>query len=163
MAMRDTAVSVEWHGFKGIDFVVSADGRASIEALHLPESILLDDQITRLPNGCFLLAGRNSDQINIAGKLGSLLEVNNILMKYSELIDGVVIFPSQDRAVPRLVALVVLSNIGARDDLRRHFEEYLDPAFVPRPILVVDSLPREENGKLIKAKVIDLYKKLTTQ
>jgi len=81
-------------------------------------------------------------------------------MKFAGLIDGVVFFPAQDRAVPRLVAMVVLKENASKGALRDHFKETLDAAFVPRPILLVGALPREDNGKLIKAKLLDLYHSL---
>ena len=157
MSVRQPAQTEQWQRFDKLQFSNKEDGVTVVSAEHLPESVRLDDQITFLDDDFFMLAGRNTDQINIAGKRGSLLEVNNVLMKFSGLIDGVVFFPPQKRAVPRLVALVVLRADKNKQQLRAHFNKYLDSAFVPRPIVLVDSLPREENGKLIKAKLMELY------
>lgn len=158
MSIRRPAQTHHWQRFDGLDFTLAPDGATTVSAAHLPDTVILDDQITMLDKDHFLLAGRNTDQINIAGKRGSLLEVNNVLMKFPGLIDGVVIFPPQDRSVPRLVALVVLATGKTKQALRQHFGDYLDSAFVPRPILLVDALPREENGKLIKSELLTLYK-----
>ncbi len=157
MSIRRPTQTDQWRRFDGLDFTAQDNGRTTVSAKHLPDSVLLDDQITMIDHQYFILTGRNSDQINIAGKRGSLLEVNNVLMKFPNLIDGVVIFPPQKRSIPRLVALVVLPQITSKEDLRDHFSQYLDSAFVPRPIVLVDALPREENGKLIKAKLLELY------
>lgn len=160
MAVRRPTLTEQWRRFDGLQFNSNADGETVVSAEHLPDSVCLDDLVTMLDQEHFILAGRKSDQINIAGKRGSLLEVNNVLMKFAGLIDGVVIFPEQQKNVPRLVALVVLPADKSKDDLRRHFSDYLDAAFVPRPILVVDSLPRQENGKLIKQALLDTYRSL---
>lgn len=160
MSIRRPAQSEKWQRFDGLNFISQEDGNTLVTASHIPEEILLDDQITILDDDYFLLAGRKTDQINIAGKRGSLLEVNKVLMKFSGLVDGVVIFPEQNRAVPRLVALVVLPTTTNKEELRKHFSKYLDSAFVPRPIMVVDSLPREDSGKLIKSKLLELYESL---
>ena len=161
MSIRRPAQTDQWQRFDGLTFVAENDGLTSVNADHLPERITLDDQITLIDDEYFILAGRTTDQINIAGKRGSLTEVNNVLMKFSGLIDGVVIFPPQDRIVPRLVALVVLTDDQTKDDLRKHFAKYLDSVFVPRPIFLVSKLPREDNGKLIKAQLLELYEELT--
>ncbi|MBX2847755.1 MAG: AMP-binding protein [Acidiferrobacterales bacterium] len=160
MSIRRPAQQQQWQRFAGLEFVPQENGNTLVQAAHISEDVVLDDQITLLDDQTFLLSGRKTDQINIAGKRGSLLEVNNVLMKFPGLQDGVVIFPEQDRTVPRLVALVVLDRDANKEALREHFNHYLDAAFVPRPILIVDALPREENGKLKKQKVLDLYHQL---
>jgi len=62
--------------------------------------------------------------------------------------------------VPRLVALVVLKATAEKTDLQQHFRKHLDSAFVPRPILLVDKLPRQDNGKLNKAELTNFYHEL---
>lgn len=160
MAVRRTAKTDIWTQFSGLIFDANEAGEVTVCTDYLPEKITLEDQLEMLEPGKFRLTGRVSDQVNIAGKRGSLLEVNNVLMKFAGLIDGVVFFPAQDRAVPRLVAMVVLKENASKGALRDHFKETLDAAFVPRPILLVGALPREDNGKLIKAKLLDLYHSL---
>ena len=49
--------------------------------------------------------------------------------------------------VTRLVALVVAPTLAAAD-LQRALRERIDPAFMPRPLVFVDALPRNETGKL---------------
>jgi len=58
------------------------------------------------------------------------------------------------------VALVVLKETAEKADLKKHFRKHLDAAFVPRPIILVDELPRQENGKLNKAALTDFYHQL---
>jgi len=160
MAIRQPARTQLWHQFAGLDYIYKSDGSVIVTGDHLSEDIIIDDQLTSKGNDLFTLSGRNTDQIKIAGKRGSLTEVNNVLMKFSSLIDGVVIFPTQERVVPRLVALVVLPEEHHKNELRQHFSQHLDAVFIPRPIIIVDALPREENGKLIKSKVTELYHSL---
>jgi acyl-coenzyme A synthetase/AMP-(fatty) acid ligase len=61
------------------------------------------------------------------------------------------------------VAIVVLEEEANKQALKNHFRTYLDAAFVPRPILLVDALPREENGKLIKSKLLNFYYELSRE
>jgi len=161
MAVRQTADTQIWQPFIGLDFTIeqcdSNDSKVLVGAPYLPEHIALEDLLRFEDNGGFTLVGRSNDQIKIAGKRGSLAEVNAVLQTFKGALDGVVIFPEQDRTVPRLVALVVLAEGVSKSELRQHMAEHLDSAFVPRPILQVDDLPREENGKLSKTKVLELY------
>jgi len=87
--------------------------------------------------------------------------VNRVLNTFDGLLDGVVIFPEQKRLVPRLVAIVVLRESNQKSALQAHFRQHLDAAFVPRPIFLVDELPRQENGKLNKAALTDFYQQLS--
>ncbi len=161
MSVRRTAQTDVWTKFSGLNFGQEDGGKTRVTADHLPASILLEDSLNMVNEDQFKLSGRASDQIKIAGKRGSLFEVNSVLMKFEGVQDGVVFFPPQDRPVPRLVALVCLRDGFSKDALREHFRKYLDSAFVPRPIYVVDALPREENGKLNKAKLQSFYKSLS--
>jgi len=162
MAVRRAAQTDVWTQFLGLNYVQNDLGETSVSADHLPDTVILEDRLEKVDENSFRLQGRATDQIKIAGKRGSLAEVNKVLMTYPSLLDGVVFFPPQDRPVPRLVAMVVLGQESsekrsAKDDLRAHFKKYLDSAFIPRPIILVDSLPREDSGKLIKTKLLEFY------
>lgn len=162
MAVRRASRASTWHPFDGLqfDFAHAEQSGTVVSADHLPQAIRLEDQLKPVAGGRFELTGRQSDQIKIAGKRGSLAEANKVLLDCAGVIDGVVIFPEQDRAIPRLVALVKAEPALDKVELRRHFAKYLDAAFIPRPIYLVEQLPREDNGKLSKAKVLALYQSL---
>ncbi|NNC99220.1 MAG: acyl-CoA synthetase, partial [Gammaproteobacteria bacterium] len=157
MAVRRTAKTDVWEKFDGLNFSADACGSVEVSADHLPQDVQLEDCLEMLDGQHFRLHGRATDQINIAGKRGSLHEVNRVLSTFPDLLDGVVFFPPQKRAVPRLVALVVFAENGDKRALREHFRKYLDAAFVPRPIIQVPKLPREDNGKLVKDKLLQFY------
>jgi len=167
MAVRRTAQSQIWSQFTGLDFSQNDASVTIVSAAYLPSPVALEDRLEMLDDNEFKLIGRVSDQIKIAGKRGSLDEANRVLNRFDGLLDGVVIFPEQDRLVPRLVAIVAFDKgfdqTQRRAQLRDHFREFLDAAFVPRPIYVVESLPREENGKLAKETLAELYKSLASR
>lgn len=157
MAVRRTAETELWSKFDGLMFVQDAAAKTTVSAAHLPQQIILEDRLELVDQSHFRLLGRDSDQIKVAGKRGSLTQANTVLLKFSGLSDGVVLFPPQSRGVPRLVALVVLNEGVTISDVRSHCRQYLDSAFVPRPILAVAKLPREDNGKLVKARLHAFY------
>lgn len=43
------------------------------------------------------------------------------------------------------------------------FAAHLDAVFIPRPLLLVDALPREDNGKLPRSKLLAFYRQLRNQ
>jgi len=160
MAFRRTADEGDWHLFDGIQ--MTQEGEATIaSADHVPDRVEMQDLITMSASNRFQLNGRQSDLIEIAGKRGSLKELNEILQKVDGLKDGVVFLPEQKRKVPRLVALVVMQEGKDKNIVADHFRKHLDNAFVPRPIIQVERLPREENGKLPLKIVTEFYAAIT--
>jgi acyl-coenzyme A synthetase/AMP-(fatty) acid ligase len=101
--------------------------------------------------------------IEIAGKRGSLQEMNKLLLATPGVVDGVVFMPEAgQQAITRTVALVVGKDI-TKQQLSARFAEHLDPVFMPRPLLLVDALPREDNGKLPRSKLLAFYQQLRSQ
>jgi acyl-coenzyme A synthetase/AMP-(fatty) acid ligase len=49
--------------------------------------------------------------------------------------------------VTRLAAMVVAPTLDAAQ-IAHALRERIDPAFLPRPLLLVDALPRNQTGKL---------------
>ncbi|MBN3793001.1 acyl-CoA synthetase family protein [Burkholderia sp. Ac-20353] len=123
---------------------------------HVEAPVPMGDALELLGDGRFLLHGRKADLVNIAGKRTSLAYLNHQLNAIPGVADGVFFMP--DDAAPahadtgcepvtRLVALVVAPTLAAAD-LQRALRERIDPAFMPRPLVFVDALPRNETGKL---------------
>ncbi|MFT5611583.1 MAG: acyl-coenzyme A synthetase/AMP-(fatty) acid ligase [Arenicella sp.] len=160
MAIREPAITERWERFTGLNFTLNKENQVVVNAAHLPRDIALQDNIKLLEAPYFELQGRSSDLINIAGKRGSLHQVNRVMASFAGLLDGVVFFPEQSKAVPRLVAIAVLTQDSSLDLLRQHFKQQLDAAFVPRPIYLVKALPREDTGKLTNIKLLSLYQSL---
>jgi acyl-coenzyme A synthetase/AMP-(fatty) acid ligase len=141
LAVRRTAEEQDWRLVDGFQVDVREDGATVISAAHLPEPVELQDVIQWLDGHRFRLAGRSADLINIAGKRGSLAELNRLLLALPGVEDGVIFEPPETGGVTRLAALVVAPGCEQKD-LSRALRENLDPAFVPRPLLLVDALPR---------------------
>jgi 3-hydroxymyristoyl/3-hydroxydecanoyl-(acyl carrier protein) dehydratase len=80
--------------------------------------------------------------------------LSRVLADIDGVQDGVIAAPEGDDGteVRRLVAVVVAPSLS-QDAIRRAFLRSVDPAFVPRRIILVDSLPRNETGKLPMDKV----------
>ena len=113
--------------------------------------VLLHDVIELRGNGKFMLHGRTQDLVNIAGKRTSLASLDYHLNSIPGVRDGVFVTPEHAAgAVRRLAAFVVapgLASAKVMDALR----ERIDAAFLPRPLRLVASLPRDDTGKLSHA------------
>ncbi len=159
MAVRRSAKEQAWFKFEGIDFAQN-DGTTTVRAEHLPSDTVLQDFIEFKDDNHFVLSGRASDLIKIAGKRGSLFTINQTLLTFRGLEDGIVIHPESAGPVTRLVAIVSLKPGVEKAELVRFLQARLDSAFVPRPVYVVDALPREPNGKLLRKNIDALHASL---
>lgn len=156
MACRHTSRSEVWTRFHGIQFTLQ-DQACVADAEHLPASVELSDRIELVGDNAFRLLGRSEDMIEIAGKRGSLFEMNKILLSMPAVQDGVVFISPQENGVTRVAAMVVLKEGEKKASVVNDFRSVLDPVFIPRPLYVVDQLPREENGKLSRSKLLALF------
>ena len=148
IACRRTSREEHWQVFDGLNLteatnIESGSAEARIVADHLSEPAELQDNIELLGSGCFRLCGRREDLINLAGKRGSLANVNRRLLAVPGVVDGVAFQPSNGR----LAAFVVAPTLDRRQ-LLAALRRVLDPAFLPRPLVFVDALPRQGSSKL---------------
>ncbi|WP_106853708.1 AMP-binding protein [Caballeronia novacaledonica] len=155
IATRRTARTAAWELFPDIVLTPRADdsGEQTMWASggHVEVPVPMGDALELIDGTHFLLHGRKADLINIAGKRTSLAYLNHQLNAVPGVIDGVFYMPDESDAdtdtVRRLMALVVAPELAAAD-LQRALRERIDAAFMPRPLLFVDSLPRNATGKL---------------
>lgn len=146
IAVRRTVETLEWSCLDGIELqALDGDVRASGPAA--ASAAPLNDIVELLSPGRFLLHGRKSDLVNIAGKRSSLSYLNFQLNAIEGVHDGVFVMPAEGKGVTRLTAYVVAPALSAEDILGA-LRGVLDPAFLPRPLHVVDALPRNALGKL---------------
>ncbi|MEX3823690.1 beta-hydroxyacyl-ACP dehydratase, partial [Paraburkholderia sp. BR14262] len=162
IATRRTAKGATWQLFPQVRFEARASAVQDDEGPtmwvsggHVEEPVPMGDAIELLDAQRFLLHGRKADLINIAGKRTSLAYLNHQLNAIPGVVDGVFFMPAHlehdahtgHDIVQRLVALVVAPTLTLAD-LQRALRERIDRAFLPRPLLFVDSLPRNDTGKL---------------
>lgn len=148
IATRHTTKTEEWRLFPNVH-LSTRDARFWADGGHIEIAVPLNDVIEPLDNERFLLQGRMQDIINIAGKRSSLANLNHHLNCISGVIDGAFFMPdelSHDH-VTRLCACVVAPKLTAAQILAE-LRTRIDPVFLPRPLLFVESLPRNSTGKL---------------
>ena len=146
LAVRRTARTPAWTPAAGITFAIAPDGSAQAEGGHLQGVLPLADRLRAIgTDGEFELVGRDSDLVKIAGKRASLSGLTRELVAIPGVEDGVVFLPRAD--APRVAALAVAPR-HSEEALRRELARRIDGAFLPRPLRLVDALPRNAAGKL---------------
>jgi acyl-coenzyme A synthetase/AMP-(fatty) acid ligase len=148
IALRRTARGEAWRLWPGVR-LATAEGQTFAEGGHVEDRTLLCDVIEILPDGEFLLHGRTADLVNVAGKRSSLAYLNAQLTAIPGVQDGAFFLRegAGDAGVTRLGAVVVAPGLTPQS-LTEQLRERIDPVFLPRPLLLVERLPRNATGKL---------------
>lgn len=156
-ATRRLAVDADWQLYDGVHLHPQPDG-TQVEAPQLDVPMTLADIVSLHDGGRrFRLCGRHADMLEIAGKRASLGDLTRRLLAIPGVQDGVVFQLDEADAigVRRIAALAVAPGLDEHeilDTLRRA----IDPVFLPRPLRLVDTLPRNETGKLPRAALLAL-------
>jgi acyl-coenzyme A synthetase/AMP-(fatty) acid ligase len=109
----------------------------------------LSDVMELLDDRHFRLVGRRPDMVKLGGRRASLAELNRILAGLDGVIDGQFVAPEDldRRPTARLLVFVVAPERSA-EDLLAELRHRIDPLFLPRRVIKVDRLPRNDVGKL---------------
>jgi acyl-coenzyme A synthetase/AMP-(fatty) acid ligase len=150
IASRRTAETVEWQLFEGVHLIAEGEDTWA-EGGHIEQRTPMCDVLEITAADRFLLHGRLSDLVNIAGKRSSLSYLNHQLNAIPGVVDGAFFVrePEEESStgVTRVAAVVVAPELSAAD-LAEQLRRRIDAVFMPRPLLIVESLPRNDTGKL---------------
>ena len=155
IASRRSTRTRHWTLLPGIELSRRGD-RFWASGGHVDPETPLGDVLELKGNGQFLLHGRIGDLVNIAGKRNSLAHLNHQLLAVAGVMDGVFFMPEEEVAdgVTRLAAFAVAPGLTAAA-LRSALRDRIDPIFMPRPLVLLEKLPRNSTGKLTR-ETIDL-------
>jgi acyl-coenzyme A synthetase/AMP-(fatty) acid ligase len=159
IASRRTAVEAAWRPYPGVTLRPHAQG-TTVGAPWFPEDILLQDVLELRDDGGFIVRGRNADMVEVAGKRASLADLTRRLLSVPGVSDAVVFQPDARAGgqVQRLAALAVADGLTEAQVLAGLKGE-MDPVFLPRPLVLVSRLPRNEVGKLPRDRLIAALKR----
>lgn len=148
IASRRTVREEAWTPYPGV-VLEWRDGVAEVVAPGVPRRPMAD-LLEELPDGRFRLVARGSDIIKRGGRRASLAGLNSILARLPGVQDSAFLVPdpAAGRAgIERPIAFVVAPGRSA-PELLAELRGRLDPAFMPRRLIVLERLPRNEMGKL---------------
>jgi acetyl-CoA synthetase len=108
------------------------------------------DGAKRDEEGYFWLLGRVDDVMLVAGHNISTMEVESALVDHPAVAEAAVIGIPDERWIEAVAAFVVLKGEATEADLIAHARARLAGFKTPKAVHVVDELPRNQSGKLLK-------------
>ena len=157
IATRRTTQNSEWRLLPGYKLTETLTGICLSTPLN-DEEILLPDQIEQHDSEYFHLLGRQTDLVKIAGKRGSLNDLKIKLCSLHGVDDAIFFMPDNNHdEKARLAALVVAPELNIKE-INVFLSQQVDPAFMPRPLIKVKTLPYNQTGKLPQKNLVTLLK-----
>lgn len=155
IATRRCVRELRWQCLDGVR--LSQDARGTwADGPSVQSTVLLHDTIEMTGPAEFLLGDRSADLVNVAGKRTSLAHLNHLLLGIEGVKDGTFFMPESDsRHIVRLMAVAVAPGLRPEAVLRA-LRERIDAAFLPRPLVLVNELPRNALGKLPRETLLQL-------
>ncbi len=142
----------------GVHVAADADGRMLVDSPFLPPDAArpwpADDRIALGDDG-FVHLGRLDDVVKIAGRRVALGDVERRVRGVAGVSDvAVLALPAPDGR-GEMLAVVVAGGVAA-ESIRSELSRFFDAVVVPRKIVCVDRLPREDTGKLMRSRLLAL-------
>jgi acyl-coenzyme A synthetase/AMP-(fatty) acid ligase len=159
IAIRRSAETAVWRLWPGVTLRVAGD-QVFAQGGHVEQVTAMCDVIELKGPNEFVLHGRTADLVNVAGKRSSFGYLNAQLNAIPGVVDGAFFLndsPAGSTGVARLGAAVVAPDMSIAQ-LTEQLRQRIDPVFLPRPLLMVDQLPRNATGKLPQQALQELLK-----
>jgi len=155
-ATRRTALEEAWRPYAGVHFE-PAGGCTRVSAPWLEGAVPLQDLLELREDGRFVVIGRNTDLVDVAGKRASLADLTRRVAALPGVQDAFVLQPDRPAGIGvRRVAALVVAPGADPAALLDALRPTLDAAFLPRPLVLVDSLPRNAVGKIPRDEALRL-------
>ncbi len=159
VATRRTTEGAAWTLFPNVR-LAERNKQTWVGGGHVGEARALADVIEIVNDNQFLLHGRTGDLINIAGKRTSLAHLNFQLNAIHGVTDGIFIPPNEgndngEGTAIRLAALAVSTSLSPTE-IMQALRRCIDPVFLPRPLRMVECIPRNATGKVTNNDLNDL-------
>jgi acyl-coenzyme A synthetase/AMP-(fatty) acid ligase len=155
-ASRRTVRDQEWRLYAGVTLETAPDS-TSVSADWFDGPQRLQDVFERRGPGGFVLLGRDADLVEVAGKRASLADIARRICAVDGVEDAVAFQPEAAASgVASRVAAVVVSRGASARQIADQLAASVDAAFVPRPLVLVDRIPRDPVGKISRAQLLEL-------
>jgi acyl-coenzyme A synthetase/AMP-(fatty) acid ligase/3-hydroxymyristoyl/3-hydroxydecanoyl-(acyl carrier protein) dehydratase len=154
MASRRPAQSESFETVGGIRLRTDKGTTLASEG-QLDAPVALNDLLELKSDTVFVLRGRAADLVKIGGKRASLAALTLELGRAPGVVDCAYLPREPGRGEPRLCAFAVARGATVAEILD-YLRQRVDPVFLPRPLVLVDALPRNRAGKLSWESVVEL-------
>ncbi|MET0899246.1 MAG: acyl-CoA ligase FadD12 [Mycobacterium sp.] len=129
------------------------DGYTSGSTKDFHEDFMASGDLGRLDaDGRLFVVGRDDEMIVSGGENVYPIEVEKTLMNHAAVSEASVIGVDDETYGQRLVAFVVLADgtAATTDELKQHVRDNLANYKVPREITVLEEMPRNNTGKVLR-------------
>jgi long-chain acyl-CoA synthetase len=156
LVVRGTSVMQGyWNDKKSTDKRIKQGRHPFERLLDTGDLFKMDDE------GYLYFVGRSDDLLKVKGERVAPREVETILNQYPGVAEAAVIGKPDDEWGSRVTAFVVLDSDGhtfETNALLRYCKDNLEDFAVPKELIIVNELPRNQNGKIDKNSLL-LYDK----
>ena len=160
LATRRTTETSDWTTFDGI-VVHQTEARSIASGTQVEGHVPINDVLELKSERVFVLHGRTADMVNVAGKSTTLDYLNHQLLSIGGVEDGAFFVQGASMEgtgnTTRLAAVVVAPTLTV-ETLQTELRRKIAPAFLPRPLKLVASLPRNGTSKLPREALVALIK-----
>jgi acyl-coenzyme A synthetase/AMP-(fatty) acid ligase len=163
IAWRDVghSAATEWQPFGGVQVSAAEDGALLVDSpfVHpsLPRPWRSADRVAMLAGGRFRHLGRTDAILKVGGTRVSLAEIEARLRGLDGVTDAAVVALPQDGPREHEICAAVVAPRLSAPDVRTALLRWFDPIALPRRIKLVDELPREQSGKLQRARLLGIF------
>ncbi len=163
IAWRDSGGDATWTAFPGVRVTQDDDGAMLLQSPFVDERDAANgwyrgaDRVRVRGDGRFELHGRADGIVKIGGSRVAIAEIERLLRETPGVADAAIV--SVDTPPPRrheLWAAVVAPTLSVAA-LRAALLRRVEPIALPRRFRIVGALPREDNGKLVRARLLALF------
>jgi acyl-coenzyme A synthetase/AMP-(fatty) acid ligase len=155
LATRTPTASSQWSCLDGVT-LRQESGFTIAEGVFIDQPTRLADLLDLDGPTRFELRGRLQDVVNIGGRRSSIAHLTHHLTAIDGVVDGVFFSPGDDHnPAARLMAFVVAPTL-TQDAILAALRQRIDPVFLPRPLHLVDALPRNATGKIRREDLLAL-------
>ncbi|MEV7481692.1 fatty acyl-CoA synthetase [Streptomyces halstedii] len=115
------------------------------------------DLAVRDGEGYFTVVDRVKDVINSGGVLVASRQVEDALYTHPAVAETAVVGLPDERWIEAVTAIVVLRDDATESELIEHARERLAHFKAPKKVVLVDELPRNASGKILKRELRDRF------
>jgi fatty-acyl-CoA synthase len=134
------------------------EGYTSGDNKDFHENYMVSGDLGRVDDeGRLCVVGRDDEMIVSGGENVYPLEVEETLGEHDAVLEAAVVGVDDEKYGQRLAAFVVLSpgQDASPDELKQHVKEHLAGYKAPREVTILDELPRNAAGKVVKRELTE--------
>ncbi len=164
LATRRTTETSDWTTFDGIVIhqpEVTSLSTSIASGTQVEGDVPINDVLELKSERVFILHGRTADMVNVAGKSTTLDYLNHQLLSIEGVEDGAFFaqgVSTEGTGNTTRLAAVVVAPTHTFESLQTALRRKIAPAFLPRPLKLVTSLPRNGTSKLPREALLALIR-----